>query len=149
MLVFLIQFTKHKLYIYIDIEAAQMAEIAVILGGGNVIRNVRRSENHTYVAFWTVHGAMEGMEYSCQKLERAGYACSNIQRARWKEDLHSHEFDTTPMYQDWGSATRRRITKSATSEEVSTCSTASVLMKPQKKRTRRNPRASGDMSESS
>ena len=147
-------------------ESAQIPDIAAILGGGNIIRDVRRADNHTYVAFWTVHGAMDGLEYARQKLERAGHTCSYVQRARWRDDLHSHEissgqdaqavephytpFDITPMYQDWGSTTtRRRITQSATSEGSSACFTASVQMKPLKKRTRRSPRASGDVSESS
>ena len=146
-------------------ELAQAAEIAAILGGGNVIRDVRRAEDHTYIAFWTVHGAIEGMEYARKKLERAGHTSSYIVRALWREDLHSHEinvgqdaqaaephytpFDNTATYQDWGTTTRRRITQSATSEGAASSFTASVEMKPQKKRTRRDPRAKGEMSDSS
>ena len=129
-------------------EEAHANEIAAILGGGHVIRDVRRKDNHTYVAFWTAHGANEALEYAHQKFERAGYTFSYIQRARWRDDLHCHEtssgqdavqphytpFDITPMYQEWGeTTTKRRITQSATSEGSSSCFTASVQMRPGKR----------------
>ena len=150
-------------------EGAHANQIAAILGGGHIVRDVRRKDNHTYVAFWTRHDANEALQYAHFKFERAGYTFSYIQRARWRDDLHSHEtswgqdaaqpyytpFDPAPMYQEWGETktkrrttqsatsegsssdfTERRITQSATSEGSSSYFTATVQMRPAKKRTR-------------
>ena len=146
-------------------EEVSVEEITSILGGGNIIRDVRRARDHTYVAFWTVHNAMEGLDFAQKKLERAGHKSGYVVRALWRRDLHIHElnegqdaqatvphytaFDNVATWQDWGVSTRRRITQNATSEGAASSFTASVEMKPQKKRTRKSPKARGEMSDSS
>ena len=100
-----------------DLPEERLVEL---LGGGEAVRDVRYSQNLTFVAFYTVFDCNEQFETAMASLVRDKWSAKAIARARFREDLHMHEidddvprphykpFDQKKAYVDWGAPRPRR-----------------------------------------
>ena len=92
--------------LFLDLSAdltddVKKEQIAWILGGGNVVRDIRQAGNLTFVACWTAKEASKMLDGGINKLRKSGIHASMATRARFRDDLHNHEINPlapTPYY---------------------------------------------------